>query len=36
MTYKIVSEEKLSQTGQKKKSIDIKFFYPNTSYGFAK
>ena len=35
MTYKTFSEEKLSQAGQKNnKSINIIFFYSNTSYGF--
>ena len=34
ITYKISSEEKLSQLGQKKQqNISIKSFYSNTSYG---
>ena len=32
--YKMSSEEKLSQTEQKKQNIGIKSFYSNKSYGF--
>ena len=34
MTYKMFSEEKLSQEGQKQQSIGIKSFNLNISYGF--
>ena len=35
MTYKMFSEKKLSQSGQKnQQSIGKKSFYLNTSYGF--
>ena len=35
MTYKMLSEDKLSQAGQKNlQSTDIKLFYSNRSYGF--